>query len=157
MPRGDGTGPWGLGPMTGRALGYCAGYPVPGYMQPGPGLGFGRGRGWFGWGRGYGRGYRRFWRRPWWGVVPYYPYAYARGYWAPRPWYAPFDYAAPVDEETALKEEAKALKDEIGVLENRLAEIEQTMKGLRNQGKNAKGDSDTGSEKAKDADDSENR
>jgi len=26
MPRGDGTGPWGLGPMTGRAAGYCAGY-----------------------------------------------------------------------------------------------------------------------------------
>ncbi|NLG83887.1 MAG: DUF5320 domain-containing protein, partial [Firmicutes bacterium] len=25
MPRGDGTGPLGLGPMTGRAMGYCAG------------------------------------------------------------------------------------------------------------------------------------
>ena len=28
MPRGDGTGPRGLGPMTGRAAGYCAGYPI---------------------------------------------------------------------------------------------------------------------------------
>lgn len=34
MPGGDGTGPAGLGPMTGRAAGYCAGYPVPGFMNP---------------------------------------------------------------------------------------------------------------------------
>ncbi|MBN2030229.1 DUF5320 domain-containing protein [bacterium] len=34
MPRGDGTGPAGMGPMTGRAAGYCAGYPMPGYMNP---------------------------------------------------------------------------------------------------------------------------
>ncbi|OPX32826.1 MAG: hypothetical protein B1H40_01530 [Candidatus Latescibacteria bacterium 4484_181] len=34
MPLGNGTGPMGLGPMTGRAAGYCAGYPVPGFMNP---------------------------------------------------------------------------------------------------------------------------
>jgi hypothetical protein len=34
MPFGDGTGPAGLGPMTGRAAGFCAGYPIPGYMNP---------------------------------------------------------------------------------------------------------------------------
>jgi len=43
MPRGDGTGPAGMGPMTGRAAGYCAGYPVPGFMNP---VG---GRGWRHW------------------------------------------------------------------------------------------------------------
>jgi len=37
-----------MGPMTGRAAGYCAGYPVPGYMNPGlappvAGRGFGAG------------------------------------------------------------------------------------------------------------------
>lgn len=37
MPRGDGTGPAGMGPMTGRAAGYCAGYGVPGYVNPIPG------------------------------------------------------------------------------------------------------------------------
>jgi len=37
MPRGDRTGPAGLGPMTGRAAGFCAGYPVPGYMNPATG------------------------------------------------------------------------------------------------------------------------
>ena len=34
MPFGDRTGPAGLGPMTGRAAGYCAGFPMPGYMNP---------------------------------------------------------------------------------------------------------------------------
>ena len=37
MPRGDRTGPAGLGPMTGRAAGFCAGYPMPGYMNPATG------------------------------------------------------------------------------------------------------------------------
>jgi hypothetical protein len=30
---GDGTGPAGMGPMTGRAAGYCAGYLVPGFNK----------------------------------------------------------------------------------------------------------------------------
>jgi len=30
MPGGDGTGPAGMGPMTGRAAGYCVGYAMPG-------------------------------------------------------------------------------------------------------------------------------
>ena len=51
MPFGDRTGPLGLGPMTGRAAGYCAGYPVPGYLNPIPGRGFGRGAGFGGGGR----------------------------------------------------------------------------------------------------------
>ena len=34
MPFGDGTGPAGMGPMTGRAAGFCAGFPMPGYMNP---------------------------------------------------------------------------------------------------------------------------
>ncbi|MCK4306349.1 MAG: DUF5320 domain-containing protein [Candidatus Eisenbacteria sp.] len=39
MPAGNRTGPLGLGPMTGRAAGYCAGYPAPGYMGLAPGRG----------------------------------------------------------------------------------------------------------------------
>ncbi|MGW8257130.1 MAG: DUF5320 domain-containing protein [Thermoguttaceae bacterium] len=54
MPRGDGTGPMGLGPMTGRGAGFCAGSGVPGFVGRGLGLGFGRGKG----GRGGGRGWR---------------------------------------------------------------------------------------------------
>ena len=45
MPRGDGTGRMGMGPMTGRGAGFCAGFAVPGYANPiGYGFGFGRGR-----------------------------------------------------------------------------------------------------------------
>ena len=54
MPRGDHTGPLGQGPRTGRAAGYCAGYDMPGYMNPLLGRGF--------WGRGCGRGGGRGWR-----------------------------------------------------------------------------------------------
>jgi hypothetical protein len=31
---GNRTGPAGLGPMTGRSAGFCAGYSVPGFMNP---------------------------------------------------------------------------------------------------------------------------
>lgn len=47
MPRGDGTGPTEMGPMTGRGVGFCAGFRAPGCFNstPGRGIGFGRGRG----------------------------------------------------------------------------------------------------------------
>ena len=41
MPFGDGTGPMGQGPMTGRGMGFCAGSSTPGCARPS----FGRGRG----------------------------------------------------------------------------------------------------------------
>ena len=56
MPGGDRTGPLGMGPMTGRAAGYCAGYNVPGYMNPYGGRGMGLARGFRG--GGGGRGFR---------------------------------------------------------------------------------------------------
>ncbi len=43
MPRGDGTGPAGKGPQTGRKKGYCTGADDPGYLVPGQGLGLGGG------------------------------------------------------------------------------------------------------------------
>ena len=56
MPRGNRTGPNGMGPMTGRALGYCAGNEAPGYARaPGAGRGMA-------WGGGRGRGMA--WNRP---------------------------------------------------------------------------------------------
>lgn len=51
MPGGDRTGPVGRGPMTGRGAGFCAGYGVSGFGNPGynaggafPGGRGGRGR-----------------------------------------------------------------------------------------------------------------
>jgi hypothetical protein len=49
MPFGDGTGPQGMGPMTGRSAGYCAGAGRPGFANPA------FTRGWFGFNRGFGR------------------------------------------------------------------------------------------------------
>ena len=86
MPRGDRTCPSGAGPMTGRAAGFCAGFPVPGYINPvagragfygtgapavGPyGTGYdmpyvGRANPWLrrGFGFGFGRGLGRGWGR----------------------------------------------------------------------------------------------
>ena len=95
MPRGDGTGPAGMGPMTGRAAGYCAGYSVPGFANPiGGGRYSGIGRGAFGGRGGRGRGYRNWyhatgqpgWYRynlgmPAWGGISAPPnYSYASSY-----------------------------------------------------------------------------
>lgn len=43
MPRGDQTGPIGMGNRTGRAAGYCAGFGGPGYANSITGGGFGKG------------------------------------------------------------------------------------------------------------------
>ena len=45
MPQGNGTGPAGQGPITGRGMGYCAGYNVPGFVNSGFRRGMGQGRG----------------------------------------------------------------------------------------------------------------
>ncbi len=68
MPGGDRTGPMGMGSMTGRGAGYCAGSPAPGFMN----RGFGGGGG-FGRGRGGGQGWRNWFRSagmtgPWGGA-----------------------------------------------------------------------------------------
>ena len=61
MPRGNGTGPEGKGPMTGRGAGFCEGNDVPGYRSGEAGRGLGRGFGWGG-GRGGGRPWRNRFR-----------------------------------------------------------------------------------------------
>lgn len=53
MPRGDRTGPRGMGAMTGRRMGNCVGTAVVNQNQGG----FGRGSGF--WNRGLGRGFGR--------------------------------------------------------------------------------------------------
>ncbi len=126
MPGGDGTGPSGLGPMTGRAAGYCAGYPVPGYMNPIPG----RGRGGFGryWGRGRGRGRGGFGRGFGWPGA-FYPYAYGTAA------YGGYPYAAaevtPQQEASMLKEEARAMQDEIKAINERISELESAAKSAK--------------------------
>lgn len=47
MPGGDGTGPQGMGPLTGRGTGFCNESDKPVYKSyiSGGGMGFGRGSG----------------------------------------------------------------------------------------------------------------
>ena len=79
MPFGDGTGPRGMGPMTGRGAGFCAGFGRPGFANPI------RGRG------GFGFGWRRPYGRPYFGgygfSAPYMSYGspqYGTGYNMPQ-------------------------------------------------------------------------
>jgi hypothetical protein len=47
MPFGDGTGPLGQGPRSGRGAGFCTGFGAPGSANRGGGFsGQGQGRGW---------------------------------------------------------------------------------------------------------------
>jgi len=116
MPRGDRTGPDGLGPMTGRGLGYCAGYDSPGYTKGVPrggggfGRGFGRGfRG--GFGRGFGRGF---------------------GYYSGVPAY----YGAPVNWNAPTKEqELEALKSQAANYEQGLKDITRRISELEGESK----------------------
>lgn len=118
MPGGDGTGPMGFGPMTGRAAGYCAGYPVPGFMNPWGGRGFGRGLG-RGWGRGLGRGWGRgrVWGMP---FVGYPPTVAPMGF---APWGVPTS-PTPADEADALKRQAQFLNESLEQVRKRLSELE---------------------------------
>lgn len=114
MPRGDGTGPAGMGPMTGRAAGYCAGYDRPGFANPyvrgGFGYGFGRGlgRGFRGgFGRGFGRGF---------GYYPVVPFYYG----------APVNWSAPTKEQEldVLKQQAENFEQNLTDIRKRIEELE---------------------------------
>jgi hypothetical protein len=113
MPRGDGTGPMGFGPMTGHGAGYCAGFPVPGYANPYPRMG-----------RGMGRGYRRRFvatGMPYWaqyGYAPGAPVAYQ------QPVFPGYAQVSPDEEKEMLREQAEILKDQLDSIVARLDELE---------------------------------
>ena len=108
MPRGDRTGPLGQGPMTGRRMGYCAGYNTPGFANPLNRGGFGRGywgggRGW-GWSRGYYGG------GPGWG-------------WGPRWGWANVQPPTPEQELTNLETYASQLHEQLSLIQKRIDEL----------------------------------
>ncbi|MBN1556827.1 MAG: DUF5320 family protein [Lentisphaerae bacterium] len=122
MPGGDGTGPGGMGPMTGRAAGFCAGYSMPGYMNPLPGRGFGYGRG-RGFGRGFGLGFRGGRRWGGYGGMPYAAPAYPYG--GAMPPYAAYGMGpTPEQEADALKGQAEYFEDALQGIKQRIAELE---------------------------------
>jgi len=110
----------GMGPLTGRAAGFCAGYGAPGYMNPiagrGFGMGFGRGRG--AWGCGGGRGRRNMF------------YATGLTGWQRAAGWSSVGgvstIAAPTREQQleALKGQAEYFEGALGDLRKRIEEIE---------------------------------
>lgn len=118
MPGGDRTGPAGRGSMTGRGLGYCAGYSAPGFTR-GYGMGLGRGGG-----RGRGRGY---WR--WSGSRdPYYePYVLN------PPRYVPVSPIGKIDQITMLKQEKEYLESEMEGIKNALSDISKRIEDMEKE------------------------
>ena len=106
MPGGDGTGPLGMGSMTGRGAGYCAGTDIPGSanMIPDRGRGMGGGRG-----RGFGRGLC------WLGAI-------AAGGLLAR---TLFGAASKADEKAVLTEQAKTMEGALANIKQRLEEMER--------------------------------
>jgi len=128
MPGGDGTGPAGMGPMTGRAAGFCAGYPVPGYANPVGGRGMG-----MGWGRGGGWGRRNWfyatglpgWARAGYGMPAWGVYAGgAYGYPAAYPGVSPAGPTAE-QEQQALKKQSEYLQQSLDDINKRIEELEK--------------------------------
>lgn len=116
MPGGDRTGPKGMGPMTGRAAGYCAGFGVPGYANAGRGFrGFGGGRG--------GRGWRHMFHAT--GLPGWMRFGFNS---AP---YANVPYPAPDREmeRQSLKSQAEFLQTELELVKKRLSELEAATEG----------------------------
>ena len=112
MPRGDGTGPARLGPMTGRAAGYCAGSPAPGFTSPGPG-------GYAGRGRGRGRGWRNWFRAI--GLTGRQRAVMGRG--------GPVAGVMSREQELeALKEQAEGFKDALEGIKTRIEELDSEAK-----------------------------
>jgi len=115
MPGGDGTGPRGMGPMTGRGMGFCAVPATQGYSNTGSGQGYGRGFGKsraFG-GCGGGRGWRNMFYAtglPGWMRSGTYP---AHGY-----------NLDPETEKQALKSQAESLQSQLDLINRRLAGLE---------------------------------
>lgn len=120
MSKGDRTGPMGMGPMTGRAAGYCAGYETGGFAHPAFNRGFGgglnRGRGIGTGGFGGGRGRRNMF--------------YATG----LPGYARFGGAGapaanavitPEDTKKALISRAEFMEKELETIKKRIGEMEK--------------------------------
>ncbi len=121
MPRGDRTGPEGMGPKTGRGLGHCTGYSTPGFTK-GPGRGLARGFG-RGIGRGLVRGFRGSSRRRFFPGREMIPVNIGMSRVAQEePYYRTYDKEDEIED---LKDYSESLKRELEEVESRLEELSE--------------------------------
>ncbi|MDO9566350.1 MAG: DUF5320 domain-containing protein [Candidatus Desulfaltia sp.] len=115
MPGGNGTGPMGMGPMTGRAAGFCAGFGMPGYSNSPAGRRFGA---------GYGKG-REFRGRNAGRGLRYGFHATGLPGWMRFGGYdAPYQDPDPNFEKQTLNGRVKTMQAELDFIKKRLSEIE---------------------------------
>ncbi len=132
MPFGDRTGPVGLGPMTGRGAGFCAGYSVPGFMNPIPASGawgWGRGRG--GWGRGFGFGRGRWYGAAMYGGSAAFGAQYASSYAYGAPIVPPYAPLSGEQEKEVLKSQMESFEKTLEGIRKRIAELEAEQAGKK--------------------------
>ena len=127
MPAGDGTGPMGMGPMTGRGMGFCAGVLAPGSINalPSRGFGMGFGRGRVAWcGHGGGRGWRHMFHAT--GLTGWQR---AAAGWPLMGAVSP-DVAGPTREQelAALKGQAEYFEDALDGIKKQIEELEAKAK-----------------------------
>jgi hypothetical protein len=126
MPGGDRTGPAGMGPMTGWAAGYCAGYQVPRFMNPVWVRGRGAGYGW-------GRGGRGGWRHRHWYYATGLPgWQRAGMVWPAYPSVFPGPFGPIITKEQeleGLKKQAEYFERALDNLKNRIREVEPPHEG----------------------------
>ncbi|MFC1541066.1 DUF5320 domain-containing protein [Candidatus Latescibacterota bacterium] len=118
MPRGDRTGPNGMGPMTGRAAGFCAGYGVPGYINPAGGRGY--------WKRGF--------RSGGWGHRNWYYVTGLNGWQRAGMGNTTWDYypsGPPAPYPLSEDQEIEILKTQASNLENTLDDIRKRIEELK--------------------------
>jgi hypothetical protein len=115
MPRGDRTGPLGMGPMSGRAAGYCAEFHTAGFKNRPLWQDFR-----FGFARNFGLGTRGGgygWRHMLWATgLP--GWMRLGRYSAPQP-----NTDASLERQ-ALKSQAEALQSQLDLIKKRMSEIE---------------------------------
>lgn len=123
MPGGDRTGPMGMGPLTGRAAGYCTGSAVPGFMSAPGGGGFR--------GRGGGRG-----RRNWFyatGLTGWQRAAAGMPAFGGRQFVQPFAASPGVPPAVSKEQELDLLKQQTDSLGNSLQQLKQRLDELQAQ------------------------
>jgi len=120
MPRGDRTGPDGMGSMTGRGAGFCSGSGMPGYQNQYGGRGQGLGRGnRFAGGMGYGHAYGP-------GPGAGYGRGMGRGFgpgWDRGYAYGPTVSATPEAEKQQLQREAEYVEEELKAIRKHLDDL----------------------------------
>ena len=104
--------------MTGRGIGYCAGYSVPGYMNPA-----------YGYCRGHGRGFGRGWRRSYGRFV--YP--------VPAVQPVPVPVSQPIPQAQSPEQEIAALENyQKRRLELKILKIFNNLQNYRKKGKKSR-------------------